>query len=66
VLPFLLKKYDLKDIFNADECGMFSAFSHTNHMLLNMNYVMEAGGRKIELLCLCVQIWMDLKGCHCW
>jgi hypothetical protein len=23
VLPSLLSRYDLKDIFNADECGLF-------------------------------------------
>jgi hypothetical protein len=35
-------------------------------MLLKVNIVIVAGEVKMELLCLHVQIWMDLKICDCW
>jgi hypothetical protein len=55
VLPSLLK-----DIFNADEGGLFSSlFPDKTSGFQKIKAVLEAGGLKILLLCLLVRANMD-------
>jgi hypothetical protein len=45
--------------------GYFTAYFWTKYKLSKVKAVMGAREVKTELLCLYVQIWMDLKRCHC-
>jgi hypothetical protein len=65
VLPSLLTEYHPKNVFNAGDCGLFSRYSHTKCMLVKVKAVMGTRGVKTELLCLYVQILMDVKRCDC-
>jgi hypothetical protein len=66
VLPSLLSKYLPKYIFNAHECTLFFSLLHIKYKLSRMKAAMRATEVKTEILHLYVEIWMDLKTCHCW
>jgi hypothetical protein len=62
VLPSLLSEHYLKDIFNTDECGLFSnLLPDKTSSFQKMKTVLEAKGVKMILLCLLVTGNMD--GC---
>jgi hypothetical protein len=61
MLPLLLSEFHPEDILNAFECGLFSAYSHKKLVFSKVKAVMEARGVNIDILCLYVQIWIDLK-----
>jgi hypothetical protein len=49
VLPSLLPKYHPKNVFNANEYGLFSTYSQTKHMLPKLKAVM--GARIVKTKC---------------
>jgi hypothetical protein len=61
-----VSEYSSKDIFDADGFRLFFSLLPDKPMLLKMKAVRGTRRVMIKLLCLYVQIRMDLKRCLCW
>jgi hypothetical protein len=63
ILPSPLSTYHARDVFNADECGLFFNLLPDKTYSLNGKCSHRGKKSKTELLCSYVQIPMDLKRC---
>jgi hypothetical protein len=66
VLPSLLCKYHLEDIFNADECGFFFSLFPIKTYVSKGESCHEGKKHKDKIPVPVCAHRMDLKRCHCW